>query len=165
MLVWWFLTPLSSSRLVVVPIVCLLFLLQMTVRRVMLVFRVAISTAFGVRRLDPLCRLRHCHHTLSSCPLLFARFWALRWLSRNRLSVIRRRRMSEPTHGSRHAPLAWASGSSLSGLLRERQRGRGKIGLLIRPLFPPLDATCPVRAWWALRGHVAPGRGGRVKTN
>ena len=29
----------------------------------------------------------------------------------------------------------------------ERQRGCGKIGLLLRPLFPPLDATCPARAW------------------
>ena len=29
----------------------------------------------------------------------------------------------------------------------------GKIGLLLRPLFPPLDATCPARAWWAQRGH------------
>ena len=47
----------------------------------------------------------------------------------------------------------------------ERQRGCGKIGLLLRPLFPPLNAKCPVRAWWALRGHVAPGRGGRVETN
>ena len=28
-----------------------------------------------------------------------------------------------------------------------------------------LTATCPARAWWAQRGHVAPGRGGRVKTN
>ena len=27
----------------------------------------------------------------------------------------------------------------------ERQRGCGKIGLLLRPLFPPLDATCPAR--------------------
>ena len=35
-------------------------------------------------------------------------------------------------------------------LFRERQRGCGKIGLLLRPLFPPLDATCPAaRAWWA----------------
>ena len=50
-------------------------------------------------------------------------------------------------------------------MIRERQRGCGKIGLLLRPLFPPLDATCPARAWWAQRGHVAPGRGGRVKTN
>ena len=41
----------------------------------------------------------------------------------------------------------------------------GKFGLLLRPLFPPLNATCPARAWWAQRGHVAPGRGGRVKTN
>ena len=32
----------------------------------------------------------------------------------------------------------------------ERQRGWGKIGLLLRPLFPPLDATCLVRAWWVL---------------
>ena len=27
----------------------------------------------------------------------------------------------------------------------ERQRGCGKIGLSLRPLFPPLDATCPAR--------------------
>ena len=33
----------------------------------------------------------------------------------------------------------------------ERKRGCGKIGLLLRPLFPPLDATCPARTWWALR--------------
>ena len=32
----------------------------------------------------------------------------------------------------------------------ETQRGCGKIGLSLRPLFPPLDATCPARAWWAL---------------
>ena len=38
----------------------------------------------------------------------------------------------------------------------ERQRGCGKIGSLLRPLFPPLDATCPARTWWALRGHVTP---------
>ena len=37
-------------------------------------------------------------------------------------------------------------------LFRERQRGCGKIGLLLRPLFPPLDATCPAHAWWAQRG-------------
>ena len=48
---------------------------------------------------------------------------------------------------------------------RERQRGCGKIGLSLRRLFPPLDATCPTRAWWAQRSHVTPGRGGRVKTN
>ena len=33
----------------------------------------------------------------------------------------------------------------------ERQRGCGKIGLSLRPLFPPLDATCPARA---LQQHV-----------
>ena len=27
-----------------------------------------------------------------------------------------------------------------------RQRGCGQIGLSLRPLFPPLDATCPTRA-------------------
>ena len=32
----------------------------------------------------------------------------------------------------------------------ERQRGCGKIGLLLRPIFPPLDGTCPARTWWAL---------------
>ena len=47
----------------------------------------------------------------------------------------------------------------------ERQRGCGKIGLLLRQLFPPLNAACPARAWWALQGHFTPGRGGRVKTN
>ena len=50
-------------------------------------------------------------------------------------------------------------------MIRERQRGCEKIGLLLRLLFPPFDATCPARAWWAPRGHVTPGRGGRVKTN
>ena len=44
-------------------------------------------------------------------------------------------------------------GSSLSGLIRERPRGCGKIGLLLRPLFPPLDVACPAGAWWAPRGH------------
>ena len=37
--------------------------------------------------------------------------------------------------------------------------------LVTKTAFPPLDATCPAPAWWVLRGHVAPGRGGRVKTD
>ena len=28
----------------------------------------------------------------------------------------------------------------------ERQRGCGEIGSLLRPHFPPLDGTCPMRA-------------------
>ena len=37
----------------------------------------------------------------------------------------------------------------------ERQRGCGKIGLLLRAPFPPLDATCPARAWCnEMRGEV-----------
>ena len=36
------------------------------------------------------------------------------------------------------------------------QRGCGKIGLLLRLLFPPLDATCPVRALreWRANGRT-----------
>ena len=41
---------------------------------------------------------------------------------------------------SKYAPLAWASGSSPCLCCWEKQGGCGKIGLLLRPLFPPLDA-------------------------
>ena len=59
------------------------------------------------------------------------------------------------TDGSRHAPLAWASGSLPCLRCWEKQRGCGKIGLSLRPHFPPLDATCPTRTRWSQQGHVA----------
>ena len=47
------------------------------------------------------------------------------------------------------------------------QRDREVVGKLAccSDRFSPLDVTCPARAWWVLRGHITPGRGGRIKTS
>ena len=39
----------------------------------------------------------------------------------------------------------------------ERQRGCGKIGLLLRPLFLPLDGTCPRNMQWHATLHLVVG--------